>query len=89
MLLDLDKTNIRLENTTNKMLSLKNIQFMETKVQDDIDSTTNTAFDVDNNTASGCDNKFNKVSIFLLSSYNIQQIILVDFEYFRKKNIPH
>lgn len=43
MQLDLDKTSIRLENTTNKMLSLKNQQFMEARVHDEVELAINTA----------------------------------------------
>lgn len=58
MKLDLDKTSIRLENTTNKMLSLKNQQFMEARVHDEIElamntaSTTTTAITADDNQVS-------------------------------------
>lgn len=43
MLLDLDRANLRLENTANKMLSLKNLQFIEARVQDEVDGSSNTA----------------------------------------------
>lgn len=43
MQLDLNTTSIRLENTTNKMLSLKNQQFMEARVHDEVELTINTA----------------------------------------------
>lgn len=37
MLMDLDRANLQLENTANKMLSLKNLQFIEARVQEDIE----------------------------------------------------
>lgn len=43
MTYDLNRTNLRLENTTNKMLSLKNLQFMEARVHDETESSVNTA----------------------------------------------
>lgn len=43
MLRDLGRANLRLENTANKMLSLKNMQFIEARVRDDIDESMNTA----------------------------------------------
>lgn len=63
MTLDLDKTNIRLENTTNKMLSLKNLQFMEARVHDDIESTINTA--ADSNTLATSDNKVTYLTLMI------------------------
>lgn len=59
MLLGLDRANLRLENTTNKMLSLKNLQFIEARVQDDIEagmiSVNTTAFTSSNITAGAAD----------------------------------
>lgn len=43
MMMGLNNTSLRLENTTNKMLSLKNLQFMEARVHDETESSVNTA----------------------------------------------
>lgn len=43
MQLNLHQTSIRLENTANKMLSLKNQQFMEARVHDEVELAVNTA----------------------------------------------
>ena len=40
MLLEIDKTNIRVENATNKILCLKNVQFMEARVKDEVETST-------------------------------------------------
>lgn len=48
MMLELNQTSLRLDNTMNKMLSLKNQQFMEARVHDETESSVNT---VHNNNA--------------------------------------
>lgn len=49
MMIDLNRTSLRLENTSNKMLSLKNIQFMEARVHDETENNINTANKTNNN----------------------------------------
>lgn len=49
MLVDLNWTSLRVENTTNKIMSLKNLQFMEARVHDETESNINTAANSSNN----------------------------------------
>lgn len=60
MQLNLDTASIRLENTTNKMLSLKNQQFMEARVHDEVELAMNTA-----STATAIAADANQVSVHL------------------------
>lgn len=43
MLLDLDETKITLQNTTNQLMSLQHKQFVENRVYDEDETSTNTS----------------------------------------------
>lgn len=75
MQLDLDQTSIRLENTTNKMLSLKNQQFMEARVHDEVELATNTAASTPAVILAD-DNQVNYLQNYII-------IVMLTFNYFR------
>lgn len=69
-MVDLNRTSLRVDNTVNKMLSLKNLQFMEARVHDETDSNINTAAKINsNNTMQMPGNGGNLVSYLMYMYY--------------------